>query len=62
MTCSSSLSVRTKSESDDRNEDAKVRNEGFAPAGNAGQGAAAAIILAGRGIAANEWSNAAAGQ
>ena len=39
---SSSLSLTTKSVTDDRNEDAAARNEGGAPAGNAVNGAAAA--------------------
>ena len=39
---SSSLSLKTKSVTDDRNEDAAARNEGGAPAGNAVNGAAAA--------------------
>ena len=39
---SSSLSLKTKSVTDDRNEYAAARNEGGAPAGNAVNGAAAA--------------------
>ena len=43
MSWSLILSVSTESESDDRNDDAKVRNEGGAPM----QGAAAASTLTG---------------
>ena len=56
-TLSSSLSVSTESESDDRNDDAKVRNEDGAPDGNAVEGAAAATTLAGGGAAENEGGN-----